>query len=232
MIMPRGYNKMRRPLFPGVRRIPYRVTVGNGAPQTGEIAVDFRPVTRWWVSRWIKAEPSLEQPGTGSGGFMGEIISDIAQSDRSVGVPEDLFKRDGPPEGWKQAEYGAGESIPFSGPLPLGSIALAATRLMSPAESEAVIGVKHDAPGVGSAQGTREPLLTLRIWINGKVVYNSRSIARDGAKPFRILKGGNTMVMACQSNGAVGADPGSIVVDFKTARDGARLKDLVFVIGK
>ena len=94
-----------------------------------------------------------------------------------------------PARALETGEYDANAAIPFSGPLPLGSSALAATRVMSPVERDAVIRVEHTAPKVGSLTAPREPRLTVRIWINDKVVYNSRTAGRRWYKALPHAQG-------------------------------------------
>jgi len=223
----------------GLCRIPYRVTVADGVPQDGETAADLRVHSRWWVSRRIKKEP---KPGAGDPDAVpgdGDPDGEIAGLDFGsiISAAGDIFKADKLPEGWERAIYG--EEIPFGngGPLPSpGSLALAATRVKSPADRKAVLHVNHALEPMG--QGKSPPRFTVRVWLNDDVVYDARSIeptkgkkgeeSDESGAPVRIRKGINTMLVECQSEEAVPANPGNITVRFHDPEDGTPLGDLMF----
>ncbi len=207
-------------------RMPYRVTVADGAPQSGETAADLRVQSRWWISRRFKEGPKLNTAGPGAGGRLDDLdIADIITSDRPAGVPEGLFKRAKPPEGWQKAVCGESLRLDDLGAMPsAGSSALAATRVVAPGDREVVINVKHRQPPRQNAR------FVVLVWFNDKVVYDSRTSEKEKPKPFRLRKAGNKMVVECRSGEGGHATPGDVFVQFRDAKDGKEVHGLMFDI--
>ena len=67
----------------------------------------------------------------------------------------------------------------------------------------------------------------LRIWVNEKVVFDSRPDEKVGGKPFLLRAGMNTMAASWRSgsDGAHGA--GSVAVTFQDGKTGQAVTDLV-----
>jgi hypothetical protein len=206
----------------GLFRLPYRVVVSNGVPQNGEVPVVLRSQARWWVSIHKKTGP---ESGADSGGpdATGLDVSGITEAAAPTGVPGGLFKMDKPPAGWIPATYGG--VIPFGslGSLPtLGSSAIAVTRLLAPADGEAIVNAYHHQPHMVQLR------FVVRVWINDTLVYDSTAKETDRAKAFHIHKGANTMQVECKSDETKPAVPSDVSLQFKDSKSGALLNDLLF----
>jgi len=210
----------------GVCLIPYRVTVGGGAPLNGRAAAELRAQSRWWVTRRIKTGPKAGEPGTGSLdlGDLGDIggMADLSATHNEI------FKAAGRPPDWRPATHGAGIAFGEEDRLPSrGSAALAATRVASPADREAVIGARHE-------QAVNNPLrFDVRVWFNDTLVYDLRPpgagqpAAVPVVKPFRIRKGANTLLLECASAEDGPVTPGAIFLRFSDAGDGKPVEELL-----
>jgi hypothetical protein len=219
--------------------LPYRFVVAGAAPQSGQCAANLNNQSRWWVSSHKKAGPEIDA-GSGSADASGLDMSGIMESTAPTGVPEGLFKMNKPPEGWKLAVTG-GAVVPVAeaGTLPTrGSSALAATRFMAAAEGAAVIRVAYPGPRPGTKPGVEElpPALTVQVWLNEKVVFNSQTHYAESVKrrqpklpalsAVRLRAGANTLVVGCASDvdGAAVADGvGVTFLDAKTDKPIASL---------
>jgi formylglycine-generating enzyme required for sulfatase activity len=210
-------------VFPsnGVRNLPYRVTVEKSMPADGEIAVDLKTQSRWWVSRRIEHGPSMD----GGEGDMAEM-NDVLFSPAG-----DVFSAKAPPRNWVQAL--SGETVPLSqaGSLPSsGSAVLAATRIVAPAAREAV-SVMVVAEAGKKAKGPPLPCL---VWLDGKLVHDSREQAPTQSAPkpqpraFRINKGLGTLVVECRSKSVKEENPQDCILRFTDLKDGKPVEGLVF----
>ncbi len=236
-------------------RMPYRAAIADGAPQEGETAAEMHVQSRWWIS---PTAPSLKTPRGGSGkpkpeqDMLHNILEEGGLADDSVWAPPpSLFKATKPPRGWKTVTHGAGLWLGHLDPPPSGGgILQAATRVTAPAEREAIIKVgRENASYVwlddallqdrrGGKDIRMKPVDVLRkrnpahfvgrVLFNGEVVYDSRARAKLRRKPVRIRKSGNTMLVQCRMNEERPPDPGDLFVLFYGAKDGKRLRGLVF----
>jgi hypothetical protein len=211
----------------GLFRISYRVVVSNGVPQNGEVPVVLRSQARWWVSIHKKTGP---ESGTDSGGpdAAGLDVSGITEGIGPTGVPGGLFKMDKPPEGWRPVETDGGViSFGSLGPLPAhGSSCIAVTRLLAPADCEAFVHAWH--ANAKASRPSSPPSFSERVWINDKLVYDSTAKETDRAKAFPIRKGVNTIQVECKSKDNAPVTPGDVSLQFKDAKSGALLNDLLF----
>lgn len=206
----------------GPRRIPYRVSVANAAPQEGGTVVELRPVSRWWITRRLKAGPKItvgdEGPGDGLGGIEG--LDDLVSYDR------DIFNAAQPPQGWEPATYGSAISFGAAGELPSrGSTVLAATRVQTLDDREAVIDLSRVPRG-------EEVSLTFMVWFNDTVVFKVNANEQKESKPFRMRKTGNTMMVECRSVSDGPVAPGDMLLTFRDAKTGKAVDDLLFEVDK
>jgi len=102
---------------------------------------------------------------------------------------------------------------------------LAATRVESPAEREAVVDVLH-------YQGKSMALFDFVIRFNDKVVFERIEKQEANSKPFRIRKTGNTMLVECRSADDGAVTPGAIHLKFNDAGDGRPVDGLQFDVAK
>lgn len=212
----------------GVCPIPYRVTVADGAPQSGEIVTDLRLQSRWWVSRRVALGPKVGAGVDSENDGLGDL-GEAFGTDEIVNDDGSVFKAATRPAGWSLAVYGAG--IPFGGggALPSrGSVALAATLVVSRIAGEAVLDARHDIPWSRAVLPSGKKVdFPVRVWLNGAIAYDSRADAKERSKPVRMRKGGNTMLVECRSENDGSATPGDVFVTFQGAADGKALDDLV-----
>ncbi|MBM4149862.1 MAG: hypothetical protein FJ224_12600 [Lentisphaerae bacterium] len=159
-----------------------------------------------------------------------------------------MFQTGKPPARWVQVTNGASLWLGKLNPLPdAGTIVFAATRVTAPSDREAVIQVGSETVGwtwldnkllaskdFGLPPGSK-PFVG-RVLVNGEVVYDSRSGAKEGLKPLdsaqgrpvRLRKGTNTMLVQCRANGGTPENLANIFVLFRDAGNGKRLDDLVY----
>ncbi|MBM4143067.1 MAG: formylglycine-generating enzyme family protein [Lentisphaerae bacterium] len=213
-----------RQWFPqeGPCRIPYRVTVGSGAALAGEAAVELRTQTRWWLTRRVKTGPK-----------MGEGDVDLGGLEGAFSEAGDVFTLAAPSKGWKAVTCGSAVTLGDAGPLPSReSKAIGATRAIAPGDVNAVVEVR-----AVSAAGKEIPLnptekgeipFFISVWVNDKLAFDSRLPEQGRAKPCRLRKGANALVVEWQSN-ADGETAGENVrVQFNDAKTGTPLPDLFF----
>jgi len=207
-----------RQFFPGdaLCRIPYRVVAANGASQDGELSVRLRVQSRWWISRRIRTGPELP----------GDVSPDgVPGLSTMFDYDSGMFDAVAPPNGWHAATCGAAIAFGPDSNLPArGSAMLAATRVESPAEREAVVDVLHD-------QGKSVALFDFIIRFNDTVVFERIEMKEAESKPFRIRKTGNTMLVECRSAEDGAVTPGTIHLKFND-RDGKPLDGLQFDVAK
>jgi hypothetical protein len=235
----------------GFRRIPYRVTVAKSGPQAGEVIAELRVESRWWVTqRQIQSGPAAGSEGPESTGneldglLEGVGLADSAakkkeaKRDSDWTAPSDIFKTDKPSPAWRTLTHGASLWVSKFSPLPKkDTIVQAATRVISPADREAVIKVASESVGYTWVDSTlfascdwglgpRTAPFVGRVWLNGEVIYDSRPDVKAIRQNARLRKGANTLLVQCLAN-AQGADHlGNIFVLFFDARTGARMTDL------
>jgi hypothetical protein len=174
----------------------------------------MRSQARWWVGRKIQNAPKVdaESPEMADGaGLLDDCVSDIGF----------LFKNNTPPKDWKEAIYGG--VIPFRslGPLPShGSSFIAVTRLLAPADCEAIVNAWPSFPSIGDVVR-----YNVRVWLNDKLVYDAKTYRN---KAFHIHKGANTMQVEWKSEENKPAVPGDVYLPFNDSKSGALLNDLLF----
>jgi hypothetical protein len=205
----------------GPCKIPYSIVVGTGASQGGEVVVNLKTESRWWITKRVKGVPKAGGPDEGPGG--GDDLGGIAGLSDLVSYDGAIFKAAKPPKDWTPATYGTSIAFGEAGKLPShGSAMLAATRVEASADREAVMAVQH---------ATKERF-DVTVWFNDALVFKLGADPKKDSKPFRIRKTGNTLMVECRSaqNGA--ATPGEIPLKFNDAKDGKPVNDLVFDMEK
>lgn len=204
----------------GVCRIPYRVSVANGAPQDGETTVDLRIQSRWLVTRRIQPEPKLERESGEDATAAKSLLSD------GVCPVGEVFSSAKPPHGWQLKSFGSYLPVGDVGQLPSrGSAAIAVTRMTADADREAV--VVPDTKWLWKGRG-EPPAIEVLVWVNDEIVYNSTANEKKRAKPFRIRKTGNTLAVECRSRAYSPITPWNVRLEFLEAKDRSPLKGLVF----
>jgi len=236
-------------------RMPYRVALADGASVGGGTVAEMHVQSRWWISPTGPSAKVREgKPGRPKRGqdVLDRALEESGLAEDTVwAAPSGLFKATRPPVGWRTVTHGAALWLGHLKPLPSGGAILqAATRVMAPAERQAIIRVGREnasyvwlddallrdrrrgvAIRVKPADFLRkkEPAHFVgRILFNGETVYDSRPYAKERRKPFRIRKGANTMLVQCRVNEEKPMDPGDLFVLFYDAKDGKRLRGLAF----
>jgi hypothetical protein len=225
--------------FPGdgVCQFPFRVTVADGAPQSGAVDVELSNKTRWWVTRRSEKAPNLDaldteaMPGAGDSTVAAAIASGLAADAEAVFTAAKL------PAGWAQLVQGAQIQLGSGGPLPShGSVVIAATRLTSPTERDVIFLLDHKVASVGSVKEPRPLSFQVRVVLNGQVVCEKRSDAEKKSKAegkaVHLRKGVSTLLLICQSMESTPVDPGVLGLKFTDAKDGKPVSDLLFDMEK
>jgi|GEM_PF-210410 len=211
-------------------RVPFRASLAQGAPVTGETAVVLQVQSRWWIGQ----RPPKAFDGGGSPESAGkedavldQMLSDVgltgADDDPRWALPPGLFKQTAPPGDWRTVIHGASLWMGHLSPEPfLDGIVSAATRVWAPSDREVTINVGRETPeyvwlddailcdrrgddprGIWPPDRLRreKPAHFIgRIWLNGAVVYDSRPDVPAIHAPARLLKGQNTMLVLYQVN--------------------------------
>jgi hypothetical protein len=204
--------------------IPYSIVVGTAAPQGGEVVVNLKTESRWWISKRVKGGPKMGGADEGLGG--GDDLGGMAGLDDLVSYDGAIFKAEKMPKDWTPATCGAAIAFGETSKLPShGSAMLAATRVEAATERDAVVAIPPEIVKAGAK-------FDYTIWFNDTLVFKLGADQKKESKPFRIRKTGNTLMVECRSaeNGA--ATPGEIVLKFNDAKDGKPLNDLVFDMEK
>jgi hypothetical protein len=145
--------------------------------------------------------------------------------DSAPGMPDlvsydgGIFKADKRPKDWTPLTCGASLEFGGAGTLPSqGSAMLAATRVVAPADCEAVLAVQH---------GTKARF-DITVWFNDALVFKKSGSTKTEAKPFTLRKTGNTMMVECRSAEIGSVTPGTLSMQFSNAQDGQPINGLLF----
>jgi hypothetical protein len=136
-----------------------------------------------------------------------------------------VFKAEKPPKDWTAMTQGVSLSFDKNVKLPSLAAILAATRVETPEDREAVIELEHD-------QGKSFARFDITVWINDTVVRKLGANKSIEQKPFRLLKAGNTMLVECRSRETAAVAPGVLALTFKDAKSGKPLDGLLFDVEK
>jgi len=218
----------------GLCRIPYRVSIGSGAALAFEAPVELRTQTRWWITRRVKAGPQLAGDGE-------DLLKGVDDADGGLdglfSDAGDVFILAAPSKGWKALTCGSAVTLGEAGPLPtMGSKAVGATRAISAGEADAVIDVR--AVGAGGRMLSLNPpdkgevAFFVYAWVNDKMAFDSHSPEKERAKPVRLRKGANTVVVEWQSNATGASTAESVLVQFNDAKTGKPVNGLLFDMEK
>jgi len=235
----------------GFYAMPYRVVPANGAPQAGSIVAEVRAQSRWWVSRReVKTGPAVEAGGDLPMGGADDVDLGAAGLETPKASPEEtawdvdpagVFRSGGPPQGWQAVTHGASLWPGRLKPPPAGrTIVLAATRVVSPADRDAILKLGLETDGwtwldntvmasidTGSSPGYYPP--PMRIWINGDLVRDSRPGAKPpAARSIPLKKGANTLLMQFETGPDAKGQAPNVFALFHDAKDGAPILDLTF----
>jgi hypothetical protein len=201
----------------GIRGMPFGFVVAQGAEQPGELTVNLQNQSRWWGVRKIKStEPAMgseSQPGDGL-----DLLA-VLEGNAPEGMPDGVFKMAKPPEGWK-AYVADATAVPIRdlGPLPAhGSSAIVGTKLFAPVAREGKVKVTPETT-TGDI---------LRIWVNDKIVFDSRPNEKGGGKSFPLRAGMNTMAASWRSGVKPKDKVSDVSVEFVDAKTGQPMTDVV-----
>jgi hypothetical protein len=223
-----------RQAFPqdGTCVIPYRMTLGSDGTLNGEAAVELRTQTRWWVTSRIKTGPKPSGDDSLIEGLGGLGGLDVLFSQAG-----DVFTLAAPSKGWKPVTCGNALPLGDAGPLPSrDSMAIGATRAIAPEDLDAVVDVRVigvdgkeisiDAPSKGAAP------FFIRVWLGDQLVFNSRLAGNERAKPVRLRKGVNPVVVEWLSNADGESAAGTVMVRFNDAKSGKPLSGVLLDMEK
>ena len=217
-----------RQAFPkgGPCTIPYRVTTGGGTPLAGAAEADLQPQTRWWVTKRDKSGP---KPGTAVDAPLhaGGGAEEIAGLDEVTGLEVAVFKAASPPAGWNRMTYAGNPGLRINETVAAhGSTVVAATRVEAPSGREAVLSLSRLAAR-----------FRLRAWVNDALVHEQVPLPAKAEpskkvqptdKPFRLVKGSNTLVVECRSQEDTPTTLGTVSLEFRDPKSGEEQTDLIF----
>jgi hypothetical protein len=220
--------RVPRQSFPqdGPCRIPYRVTIGNGAARPFETSVELQTQSRWWIRRPIQAEAKMAGDGDDSmkllEGMSGGVLSEAG----------DVFTLAVPSKGWDPVTCGLAVTLDKAGPLKtLDSRVIGATRAIAAGDADAILDVRAvNAEGVEMSLDPPkegEVLFFLSAWVNDKLAFDSRQQKEKRSKPIRLLKGANNVVVEWRSNKAIETKAGGVRVQFNNATTGKPVPDVL-----
>ena len=133
-----------------------------------------------------------------------------------------IFKVEKTPKDWTALTCGADLAFGEAGKLQAnGSYLQAATRVETPEDREAVVGLTVDG-------GKSTAKIDITVWINDTVVFKLGADKSLRQEPFRLREAGNTMLVECRSAEGVAVSPGVISLKFNDAKTGQALDELLF----
>jgi hypothetical protein len=223
-----------RQSFPreGLCLIPYRVTIGSGTVVLPfATSVELRTQTRWWIRRPIQAEPRMAGEGDDS---MNRLES---MSGGVLSEAGDVFTLASPSKGWKSVMCGSAVTLDKAGSLQTqDSKVIGVTRAIAFADADAIADVRPVTAEGGemSMNPSKEGVVPffLSVWVNDKLVFDSRQQKEARAKPTRLRKGANTVVVEWRSNRAAETVAGSVRLQFNDATTGKPVPDVLLDMEK
>lgn len=198
----------------GPCQIPYRVSVGSGQPLAGEVVVELQTQTRWWLCRRVPAGPNLNTP-----------LAEEREPDLGVILPPagDVFRQAKPTPAWQAVSSGPLLPLASLGDLPVNDAqALAVTRVFSPAACEALVSVP---------QGQASPFLTLRVWVDDDLVFDSHAGMKEG-KRCRLRPTGSTVMVEGRSTQDKALRLPNLSMRWLSPKDQKPIPGLIFDIDK
>jgi hypothetical protein len=203
----------------GLRQLPFRVKVGQGPAQRGEITVNLLNQSRWWLGRQIVGKPGAAGGSAGRPVATPPPASSGNEDKGPEGLPDGFFTMEECPRRWSVVEAD-GARIPFGedGSLPTrGSSVIAGTKVLAPVAREVKM-----APSPGELGAD-----ILRIWVNEAVAYDSRLAGKSEAKSFLLRAGTNTLA-ASWTSGKEGTNSATdVTLNVTDAKTGSAVTDLV-----
>ena len=203
----------------GIRGMPFGLVVVQGAEQPGEFSVNLQNQSRWWGGRNLKRSKPVPGAESQAGDGLDMLMLAVLEGNAPEGPPDDFFRMGKPPEGWK-AYVADATAVPLGdlGPLPAhGSSAIVGTKLFAPVAREVKVKVTPETT-TGDI---------LRIWVNDKIVFDSRPNEKGGGKSFSLRAGMNTMAASWRSGDKPKDRVSDVSVVFVDGKTGQPMTDLV-----
>jgi len=237
-------------LVEGFYTVPYRLVLAGGAAQRGEVVVEVRAQSRWWVEKSAFKGGSAMQPGDESSDDSDLAAAGIASAQDKPeekawnADPAGVFKAGGPPKGWQAVTHGASLWVRQLKPVPQPkSILSAATRMFVNADQDAVLKMAFESDcwtwldgsivasiDFGVGQGFYPP--PVKVWVNGDLVRDSRTAGKNVHKTVPLKKGGNTVLLRFEAAPDAKGQFPHVFPLFYDAKTGARIENLVFDMEK
>jgi hypothetical protein len=242
-------------LAEGFYLIPYRLLAADGAAQTGEVVVELRAQSRWWVEQAAtirsidEAEPGDEPPMGEAAQAELEKAGITTSKDRPEEKPwfvdpAGVFKADRPPSGWRAVTHGASLWVRRFDPAPKsGTVISAATRVFANTDQDAVLKMAFETDcwtwldgtivasiDFGVGQGFYPP--PTKVLVNGDLVRNTRSNEKQVSKTIPLKKGSNTVLVRFAAAPDARGQLPHVFPLFYDAKTGARIENLVFDMEK
>jgi len=241
-------------LTEGFYPIPYRLTMADGAAQTGQVIVEIRAQSRWWVQQDAANSVAAMQPGDepAMGGIDGLDLGEtglVAPQEKPGekvwnADPAGVFKAEVAPKGWQAVTNGASLWLRQLKPVPQPkSILSAATRVFVNADQDAILKMAfetdcwttldgHVLASIDSGLGPGLHPPPTKVWINGDLVRDTRTAGKTVNKAFSLKKGGNTMLTRFEAAPDARGQFPQVFPLFDDAKTGARIENLVLDMEK
>jgi len=222
----------------GVYGVPYEVQVDGQAGPKGVALVEVKTGSRWWVtSRSLVAGPDTE--------FAEEAADPWA-------LPKGVFEAEAPPKNWKLNVLSA--CLPWQSVQPrppVNSVAMAATRLRSPAARKVKVrtgwasqnGVWQDGKLISGDKNKATAGFVGKVWLNAELIFDNVPKKKTDEfsfvelKPHGLIrKGSNTLLVQVQirtvARDKLRRDPelGTAFLRFVDVDTGKRITDMTFDI--
>jgi formylglycine-generating enzyme required for sulfatase activity len=237
-------------LLEGFYPIAYRLVSAGGAAQTGEVVVEVRAQSRWWVEQsafkagaTMDADDDLsENPDLANAGIVS--AKDKPEEKAWNADPAGVFEAAAPAKGWQAVSHGASLWVRQLKPAPQPKAILsAATRVFAKADQEAVLKMAFETDcwtwldgaivasiDFGVGQGFYPP--PTKVWVNGDLVRDSRTAGKNVYKTVPLKKGINTVLMRFEAVPDARGQFPHVFPLFYDAKTGARIENLVFDMEK
>ena len=234
----------------GFYPMAYRLISASGAAQTGDVVVEVRAQSRWWVEQiafkagaTMDADDDLsDNPALANAGIVS--ATDKPEEKAWNADPAGVFEAATPAKGWQAMSHGASLWVRQLKPAPQPKAILsAATRVFAKADQEAVLKMAFETDcwtwldgaivasiDFGVGQGFYPP--PTKVWINGDLVRDTRTAGRNVNKTIPLKKGNNTLFLRFEVVPDARGQFPNVFPLFYDAKTGARIENLVFDMEK
>jgi hypothetical protein len=229
----------------GYYLLPYRLVSAGGTAQTGEVVVEVRAQSRWWVEARL-ADAGEESAAAVMDGELPQAgaISHPENPQKKFwnADPSVAFQAETPAKGWRAVTHGASLWVRQLNPAPKTMIS-AATRVFVRADQEAVLKLGFETDSwtwldgqvlasidFGLVPGLQPP--PAKVWVNGGVVKNTRPGEKPAEGTVALKKGGNTVLLRFEALPDSKGQFPHVFLLFYDAKTGVLIRDIAYDMEK